>query len=681
MLRCRLPSVIGIAIVRWSAVHGLCVALAIWLAACSSERDRRRPDVDWAHHAGDPGGRRYSAARVLDVTNVTGLRTAWTARLDGDSIDSACLRCVDATVRAEQSPVVSDGRMFVSTPRGRVVSLDAATGVVHWRYDAKLDAELQYREGLTTRGLSVWRDSLAVSSAPCAVRVLATFPDASLHAVDAESGEPCGEFGVTGRLDLRSGVSTGAGTLGASDYSVTSPPVVIRGLVIVGSTLDGNLLIPRATGAVRAFDARTGRLRWSFDPIPRTASHPAWSHWDSTTPPVQRGGANVWAPISADDALSLVFLPTASAAPAHIGVSRPGSNPFANSIVALEASTGRLVWAFQLVRHDLWDYDVATQPIVTWMQIGNRRQRVVIAMSKAGHVFVLDARDGTLLSPAAVTQTPTSTVSGERASTHQLAGVGSAPLAGGRLTIDSIGGVTPGDRRFCEEWWKTSDYDGPFTPPSERGSILWPGVWGGPNWDGSALDPRTGVLYVTVRRIASIVKLHRRNAGQELPSPAQGEQRFAQSSPDWIVRRMPFVAPSGVPCTPPPWGLVAALHLPSGRLAWQRPLGDAVPSSWGPTSWRGGDIVFGGPLSTEGGLVFVAATRDDSIRALRSSDGRVLWAAKLPAGGQASPISYEINGTQYIAISAGGRAGVGSRGDYLVAFTLGGRVAASREPN
>lgn len=573
---------------------------------------------------------------------------------------------------------MTDGRLYLPTSRGRVIALDAATGKVLWRFDSGLDPRLQYLEGLTTRGVAVWRDPAASRASDCATRVLSTFVDGSLQAIDAETGQPCSAFGSGGRIDLRDGVSLRSDSLHERDFSITSPPITVRDVIVVGSTIDGNRFPPVASGIVRAYDVRTGALRWSFDPIPREPGHPAWDDWDRSIPVSARGGGNAWAPLTADEELGYVYLPTSSAAPAHIGIERPGSNTLTNSIVAIEASSGRLVWAFQLVRHDLWDYDVATQPVLTSLDLGGERRRVIMAMSKAGHAFVLDARNGDVLSRLEEFDVPPSSLSREHASARQLRGVGVESLGGGHLTRDSIGGATAADRRFCLEWWDRSAYQGPFTPPSEKGSIVWPGVWGGPNWDGVSFDPATSVLFVTVRRIATVVQLLRRDTSATLPPLMAGEQRFQHSSDSLIVRRTPFVAPSGVPCTPPPWGFVAAIQLPSGQRVWHRELGDLVPASWGPTPWRGGSLVFGGPLSTAGGVVFVAASHDDSIRAVRSTDGRVLWSHKLPAGGQAAPITYVIDGIQYVVIIAGGRAGVGSRGDYVVAFSLGGRTTRLR---
>lgn len=633
-------------------------------------------DVEWPLFAGDEGGSRMSTASQITPSNVSLLEIAWQARLDSVPVELNCLDCSSARVRAESTPVMFGGMLFVATPRGSAIAFDARTGKRLWTFRSGLDTSLRYKEGLTTRGLAVWRDSLALAGTECSVRVFLATVGSFLYALDAYTGNTCVGFGENGRVNLTKNIALTETQVGPQDHSVTSPPILGGGVVLVGSTVDGHLASPTISGALQAFDARSGELKWTFDAIPRSPVHSARNDWPTTAGQAVRGGGNSWAPISFDAELGLFFIPTASASPTHIGISRPGNNAHANSVLAVEARSGSLRWAFQLVKHDLWDYDVATQPLVVSLELNGSRRRVVVASSKAGGLFILDAATGEQLTDSRAVSAPRSGIRNEVVSRRQSLGLASDILGMGTLTRDSMFGLTPADLGDCREAFGALRYDGQFTPPSVEGSVLWPGVWGGPNWDGFAYDSLRGLLVVPIRRIASVVQLQPKLALPPNGPPTRpGEQRFWSASRDFLVRRWPLVATSGVPCTPPPWGALVAIRLPSGRKAWTQPLGDLAVGYAGRAGRERGTLLFGGASVSATGLTFIAATQDDSIRALETASGRILWSRALPAGGQATPITYMVGGVQYVAIVAGGRAGIGTPGDFIVAYSLRGKRA------
>lgn len=619
------------------------VTLVSVSVCCTGERVPHAPDTAWDSPAGDLLGTRFAENSIITPKNVHRLRRSWATRLGEPGIEDEAIR---RTMRWEATPVLSEGRLLISTPSGRALALDPSTGEVLWTFDSKLNLARTYLEGLTTRGLAVWKDESVTAPARCRSVILLTTVDATLHSIDSVDGMACEDFGDNGRIDLRAGAGLGQRDAPVDQYTVTSPPIVVSRRVIVGSAVHGNARPSRSDGVVRAFDVRTGELAWSFTAITR-APLEASSREEGQNRAQLSGGAHVWSLMSADTTLDLVFLPTAAPTPNHTGSERRGKNEFANSIIALRASTGAFVWAFQTVHHDLWDYDVASQPILATVLVDGVGRKAVIVMNKAGMVFVLDRESGRPLVPFSEIETPTSDLAEEEAWPSQpVTGRGSV-LHEGRLTADSMFGLNETDRMFCLDWFSRLRYDGPFTPPSAEGSLNWPGVWGGPNWDGASWDPRRQLMFITMRRIASVIRLRGMTASREH-----------------------FVSPSGLPCTPPPWSALVAYSPADQRIAWAEPLG-SIPSLRAADRGRGwGSLAFGGSVATAGGLVFVAASQDAFLRAYASESGAVLWEHRLPAGGQAAPMSFVSKGQQYIVIAAGGRAGVGTPGDWIVAFSF-----------
>lgn len=643
-------------------------------------------DDEWRHYGNDAGGTKYSPLTDIDTANVAGLEVAWTARtrdfppelfdeVDHDGValpedargGGACGGCHGSAIKFETTPLMVDGTLYLSTPISRVLALDPATGEERWAFDPGVDLERSWSEDLISRGVSTWLDPAAdsVRSGVCVRRIFVATMDARLIALDGATGAPCRDFGAGGSIDLQRGVALEGRTVDVGDYQVTSPPAVLGDVVVVGSSIGDNRRRDVESGVVRAFDAGSGALRWSFDPIPRGPAHPGAGGW-TVEAMASTGAANVWSIISADAERDLVFLPTGSAAPDFYGGERPGRNDFANSVVALRGSTGEVVWSFQVVHHDVWDYDVPAQPLLLEIERDGIRVPAVVVGTKMGHLFVLHRETGEPLFPTEERPVPQGGVPGEHLSPTQPFPVSPPPLHSASLTPDDAFGIDDAERAFCREWIAGLRYEGIFTPPSLEGSIIWPGFAGGMNWDGMAWDPQRQMLVVPVKRLAMFVQLHERaDFEARRAEPQEGLEYSTQGGTPYGMTRMPMLSPSGVPCSPPPWARLVGVDLRSGDVAWERPLG-GLPDA--PPEW--GSVSFGGPLSTAGGVTFIAGGQDDHLRAYATATGALLWETRLPAGGQAAPMTYRYEGRQYVVIAAGGRGGIGTPGDHVVAFAL-----------
>jgi len=587
---------------------------------------------DWGAYGRDPGGTRFSPLAQITRGNVTDLRPAWVYRT-GDYLRDRG--------RFEATPLVAEGTLYIATPLGRVIALDPATAAEKWTYDAKVSLAGDYGD-FANRGVATWLDATRSPGRACRHRIFLATVDARLIALDGQTGLPCADFGTAGQVDLAADLRNAPAYHG--EYGVTSPPVVISGLVIVGAAVSDNQRTDAPEGVVRAFDARTGRLRWKWDPVA-----------------LPTGAANAWSVFSADPARDLVFVPTGSASPDFYGGMRPGDNRYANAVVALRASTGRFVWAFQVVHHDLWDYDVPAQPVLFSLRRGGRVIPAVAVATKMGHLFLLDRRTGEALLPVEERPVPASDVPGERAWPTQP-----FPPAPYRLTPESLSateafGTSDSTRASCRARIAPLRYEGVFTPPSLRGTIIWPGNIGGMNWSGVAVDERRGLLFAPTNRIATIVTLIPRDSLMAMRHAHPGTEISAQRGTTYAMMREWLIGPDGLPCTPPPFGTLAAMDLTAGAVKWQVPLGP------GPR----GAINLGGATVTAGGLVFIAATQDQRLRAFDEATGRELWSAALPAGAQALPMTCLATGRQYVVVAAGGHDRLGTTmGDYLVAFAL-----------
>ncbi len=634
------------------------MVLMLALAACELNATQS-PDTSagWTAYGHDAGGSRFSPLAQIDTATVSRLRLAWVYRT-GDLLRSRG--------RFEATPLLLGGTLFVSTPLGRVSALDPATGRERWTYDARVAIGRDYGD-LANRGVSAWRDPAARPRSACALRIFLATLDARLIALDAGTGAPCGGFGRQGQVDLGRDLRNPPAFPG--EYEVTSPPAVLGGLVIVGSSIGDNNRTDAPSGVVRAYDARTGVERWSWDPIPQRSGDPAYATWRGPSAH-HAGAANVWSIMSADPARDLLFVPVGSASTDFYGGERLGADRYANSVVALRGSTGEVVWSFQVVHHDLWDYDVPAQPVAFTLVRGGTRVPALAVATKMGHLFILDRRTGRPLAPVREARVPSSDVSGEEASPTQPFPPPAYRFVSESLPAARAFGVTPASHAACERRIASLDSKGIFTPSSLRGAIHFPGHLGGFNWSGVSVDEGAGLLVAPVNQLAMVVTLIPRDSMRATRAAHPDAEINAQRGTPFGMMRETLVGPDHLPCNPPPWGELVAFDLARGAVRWRAPLGD-VPGLEGHGY---GSPELGGVLLTAGGLAFVAGTLDRHLRAFAVASGRELWSASLPVGGHALPMTYLAGGRQYIVVSAGGHdrltIGPPKLGDYLFAYAL-----------
>ena len=496
--------------------------------------------------------------------------------------------------------------------------------------------------------------------------------DARLFALDARDGRPCADFGDRGHVDLGAGVDRIEGR--REDYQQTAPPAVVNGLVIVGSKISDSKVADAPSGVVRAFDARTGDRRWSWEPLPGVGGFTESGDF------VPAGAANAWATLTVDAERDLVFVPTGSASPDHWGGLRPGDDLYANSLVALRASTGEKVWHYQMVRHDLWDYDLPAPAALITVRRGGRDIPAVAQATKMGYVFILDRETGEPLFPVEERPVPASDVPGEVVSPTQPVPVLPRPLAPLGLAPADAWGLTPLDRLACRRQVESLRSEGIFTPPSLRGSVVYPGFIGGMEWGGVAFDPDSGLLVTNTNRVATVATLVPAREVKSAGYDGDAHVSVARQTPaPYGVKRGVLLSPLGIPCTPPPWGMLHAVDTRTGEVRWEVPLGSSRDLTKVPIPWQWGSVNLGGPVIS-GGLVFIAASMDRTIRAFDLATGALAWEHGLPASGQATPLTYRARpgGRQYLVIAAGGHGGLhSSPGDAVVAFALPASAGSS----
>ena len=617
----------------------------------------------WPAYGGDAGGTRFSPLRQITPQNVGSLQVAWTLRTGdlGQGVRDWEHSAFEAT------PILYGRTLFLTTSTTDIIAVDAVTGTLRWRHESHTRQDLHYSDGVS-RGVSLWVDSSSAPEAVCHVRILAPTLDSRLLALDAATGRLCADFGERGAIDLLQGMrSQDLDRNGWRNYLVTSPPAILDDEVIVGSSIGDNRAVLEELGSVRAFDARSGRLLWNWDPIPRDPSNPVYREW-SPESVRDASAANAWAPLSVDTARGLVFVPTGSASPDFFGGERPGEDRWADSVVALDGRTGALRWGQQLVHHDLWDYDAGSQPALVDILHEGRRVAAVIQASKTGFLYTFDRETGAPLFPITEKPVPQDAVPGEHPSPTQP--IPSAPPALARqsaITPDDAWGIAWFDTRACRKLIRSYRSEGMFQPPSTQDSLMQPGSAGGVNWGSLAFDPERQLAFANTMNLPFIVALIPRS---EFEREADSEEypgfQFArQAGTPYGMRRKAFLSDLKIPCVKPPWGTLSAVDMAHGTIRWQIPLGD-TPF----VHVNVGVPALGGPIATASGLVFVAASLDDRLRAFSSDSGQLLWEAKLPAGGQATPMTYEVDGRQYLVIAAGGYKDQSTRGDYVIAYAL-----------
>ena len=647
----------------------------------------------WQHYGGDAGGQKFSTLQQINTGNVGQLAVAWQYRT-GELERHPPLHTAVYKVQVNPIllPAAAGGHLMICTPFGRVVALDPERGTERWVFDPQARiggyATPEDPEGLTSpgfancRGVSWWEDRRLPEGALCRYRIFLATHDLRLVALDAPSGRLCPDFGTAGSVAIEPTVLNAQPPAVKGEVKFSGPPAVINDVVALGTSVRDFNRANAPNGSVRAFDARTGAPRWTFDPVPRSPTDPAYAGW---TPEAARntGAGNVWGVMSADEQRDLLFLPTSGPSPDFYGGTRPGDNRYADSIVALRGSTGEVVWHFQTVHHDVWDYDNAAQPTLIELTRDGRPFPAVIQATKTGMLYIFNRETGEPFFPIEERPVPQGGVPGEVLSPTQPFPVKPPALVPQEFTAADLWGMTPWERSACQKAYGGFRYGGIFTPPSFEGTIMWPSSAGGVNWGGVAVDPQARILVTNVIRLGHYAKV--------LPADeADGVRRSMQENmlgapvrllgTPYAVRQAALLSPANqMPCTAPPYAELVAVDLQAGTILWRSTLGVwdhslpppmASPFSL-PLPLRWGTPTFGGPMLTAGGLVFIGATGDDRFRAFELATGRQLWEASLPTGAFAVPMSYEVGGRQFVVIASGGHAFVYQKpGDQITAFAL-----------
>jgi len=550
------------------------------------------------------------------------------------------------TAPFESTPIMIGGVLYFSTPSNRVIALDAETGQEIWQFDPQA-GRAGPRQFFQHRGVAYWQSKTGGEG-----RILYGTFDGRLIALDAKSGKPCREFGKDGIVDLRAGI---ADTYASAEYSVTSPPAIYQDLVITGAAVP-EYPSKGPSGNVRAFDVRSGKLVWTFHTIPRPGElgHESWEGdaWK------ERTGANVWSIMSVDAERGLVFLPIGSASYDFYGGDRKGLGLFSNCLVALDAATGKLVWYYQMVHHDIWDYDMPAQPVLITVRRDGRGIPAIAQVTKMGFVFILDRVTGKPLFPVEERAVPKSDVPGEAAWPTQPFPVKPPPLVRQSFSEGDISSVTPESNHYCAQLFHSLENHGMYTPYGRKMTLVVPGTLGGANWSGASFDSDSGYLFVNANELGSV--------GAMEPLAADAPVRYRRGSKEGEYAR--FWDEHQWPCQKPPWGTLNAVNVNKGEIVWKVPLGvvDELKTTTGTPN-------LGGTIVTDGGVVFIGATIDSRFHAFDSRTGKELWAGDLEASAHAAPITYmgKKSGKQFVVIAAGGGGYFrGKESDVLVAYAL-----------
>jgi quinoprotein glucose dehydrogenase len=704
---------------RWKFVLLLAVLLVVHLTSYWPRTASSSEYSDWKVYGGTADNIHYSTLRQINRDNVHNLSIAWTYD-SGDAFPDSEMEC---------NPIVAHGVLFATTPKLRLIALDAATGQLRWSFDPNQGEMVTTK--LRNRGVTYWEEGNDHRVFLVARQYL--------YAIDATTGKPIAGFDESGRVDLREGLGRDPKL---QSISATSPGVIYKDLLILGSIVSEDL--PASPGDIRAFDVRTGKIRWTFHTIPRPGEY-GYETWpkDAWT---YIGGVNDWAGMSLDQKRGLVFCATGSASFDFYGANRIGNDLFANCVIALKADTGERVWHFQGVKHDLWDRDFPAAPTLVTVKRDGRAIDAVAQITKSGFVFVLQRETGRPLFPIEYRNVPASDVEGEVTAATQPFPLNPPPFARQMLTPEIVTNRTPEAHRAVLEQLRNLRSGGQFTPPSLQGTVVFPGFDGGGEWGGPAFDPETGVLYVNSNEMAWILRLvlrpgtkglassrqvyaancascHRsdmRGTPPEFPALIGIGKKYKQDAIAKIIRegrgRMPsfaylrknvieamalflttgkdtefatsfteqlpqplkythdgynkFLDPEGYPAVEPPWGTLNAINLDTGEYVWKNSFGE-FPELIAKGMRNTGSENYGGPLVTAGGLLFIAATNHDrKFHAYDKATGKLLWETVLPAAGNATPATYEVDGRQYVVIGAGGGKWGSPSGGTYVAFAL-----------
>jgi quinoprotein glucose dehydrogenase len=678
----------------WPLVGALVVAAVIGIAALTHDDHRidgriaRAPSGpvqvdpllaagDWPAYGGSLKGNRWSPLGQITPANAGELQQVWHFETGDTQRDTD-----PGEFTYEVTPIKVGNFVYLCTPHNLVIALDAESGKQVWRFDPKITASKDMQH-LTCRGVSYHAEdgvTPGAASEACAQRIIMGTNDARLIELDALTGRPCAGFGVNGQVD----VWPGRAPQERGWWQITSPPVVTRDLIIFGGAVFDNKSTFMPSGVIRAYDVHTGAPVWAFDP----------GNPDDTAPRGNEGSfvpssPNSWTMASADEGLGLVYVPMGMAAVDQWGGRRtPATERFATAILALDIATGKLRWSFQTVHHDLWDMDIPAQPALVDLDVaGHGKVPALVQSTKTGEIFVLDRRTGTPIFPVSERPVPRGPAPGDRLSPTQP--FSSVSLMPDRATEAGMWGATMFDQLACRIKFKGLRYEGPYTPPSLQGTLVFPGNFGVMDWGGMAIDPQRMIAFAHPNYIAFVDRLipspptsPRFAPPPEKPanpesndtlSPANIAGYNPNAGAPFAAALNPFLSPLGLPCQAPPWGYVAGLDLSSGKVAWKHRNGTIRDESPVPLPIRMGVPSLGGPVVTAGGVAFLGSALDYYLRAYDTTTGEELWKARLPAGGQASPMSYWSNasGRQFIVIAAGGHGSLGTaQGDSIVAYAL-----------
>jgi quinoprotein glucose dehydrogenase len=642
------------------------LALLIGLAACQPPQpfaEDSGDSADWPTYGGNTEANHYSTLDQINAGNVNDLEIAWTHH-SGDISNG---RGEWGFTSLQVTPIVSNNTLYYCTPFGRVFALDPETGVERWMYDPEVQNKKSGLYPAVCRGVSYWQDPELLSGT-CSKRILYGTRDAELIALDADTGKLCTDFGTDGKVALKEQIS------GAEDweYYPTSPPQVIGDIAVLGAMIPDNARVDVPSGVVRAFNVISGQLVWAWEPVSDSYKQ---RHSDALgNTQYHLGSPNVWAPISADPELGLIYVPTGNPSPDLYGGDRDGIDFYGSSVVALHADSGKVAWHFQTVHHDIWDYDVASQPVLFEIDGVGGGVKGLAQATKMGHVFLLNRETGEPLYPVEERPVPQDGVAGEELSPTQPFPTHPGPLhLPQQLTADNLNNFAWLDKRDCQRQLAKYRSEGMFTPPSYQGSVIYPTTVGGMNWGGITIDPVKGMLYANQSHMASVVKLIPREDYDAL-NPTEGmypDEYYPMTGTPYGVYRFSLFSPIGTPCNPRPWGSLTAVDLRSGKVAWREALGNTRGLAPWPIRLETGTPNQGGSMATASGLLFISATTDSYIRAFEASSGRELWKHDLPYTGNATPMSYRLPGStrQFVIIAAGGH-GWSEPGDAIVAFSL-----------
>lgn len=647
---------------------------------------------DWPAYGGSARGERYSPLSQITPQNAAQLQVAWTYQTgDRPGPDDP------TEITDENTPLKIGDTLFLCAPHSKLIALDAASGKEKWRFDPQLVSieGFKHFEHMTCRGVSYHDDAAYGIKATrgCPRRLFLPTADARLIAIDADSGKPCADFGDKGTVNLR----TSIGPFKPGGYYSTSPAVVTRDLVIIGGHVSDNVSNNEPSGVIRAFDVHDGHLVWNWDPGRPDRTVPIRANEIYT-----RNSPNMWSVLSADESLGMIYLPMGNQTPDQWGGQRtPESERFSAGVVALDIATGKLRWNHQFTHHDLWDMDVGGQPTLVDLKMPDGIVPALVASTKQGSIYVLDRRDGKPIVPITEMPRPRGAIADDHVSpTQPMSALSFSPPP---LEEADMWGSTPYDQLWCRIRFRSLRYEGMFTPPSTQGSLVYPGNFGVFDWGGISVDPERQILIANPDYMAFTSRLIHKSQGEgssDVPTSEQlsknsfvtrfwnffswaqtRDDRDASSENNGIKRvegipydfeLQAFLSPLGIPCQAPPWGYVAGVDLKSHSIVWQHKNGTIRDSSPIPLPFKLGVPSLGGSITTAGGVAFLSGTLDDYVRAYDVSTGKQLWDARLPAGGQATPMSYaDASGKQYLLVTAGGHGSLGTKaGDYVIAYTL-----------